>query len=191
MDKLPLVLLGSKTSWREHPSCSASDLIYGTFIRIPEDFIPHVPRNVQASSGFVHQLQGNMSSILPCAHEHHGGHSAYKPDTLASTSYVYIRHDDPGGPLQHPYDGPFKVLEVHDKYYVLNVNGRQDCLHQRAQSRILQTGRQPIDPWSSSGFPLFAPIQSHTVSANNSCASAYCVCLLGQTDPEAHPLHYQ
>ena len=38
MDELPLVLLGIRTAWREDPGCSASDLVYGTSLRIPGEF---------------------------------------------------------------------------------------------------------------------------------------------------------
>ena len=128
MDELPPVLLGIRTTWREDPSCSTSDLMYSTSLCIPGEFLLHEPWNVQASSEFLRQLQENMHSVLPPAQEHHGGYSAYKPNTLASTGYVYVRHDAPRGPLQHSYDGPFKVLEVHNKDYVLDVNDRQDSV---------------------------------------------------------------
>ena len=35
MDELPLVLLGIRTAWQEGSDCSASELIYGTSLRIP------------------------------------------------------------------------------------------------------------------------------------------------------------
>ena len=128
MDELPLVLLGIRTAWREDPDCSASDLVYGTSLRIPGEFLPHEPRNLRVSSEFLRQLQDNMRTVLPPAHEFHGSHSTYKPDNLASTGYVYVRHDAHCSPLQRPYDGPFKILEAHDKYYVLDVNGRHDSV---------------------------------------------------------------
>ena len=128
MDELPLVLLGIRTAWREDPDCSASDLVYGTSLRIPGEFLPHEPRNLRVSSEFLRQLQDNMRTVLPPAHEFHGSHSAYQPDNLASTGYVYVRHDAHRSPLQRPYDGPFKILEAHNKYYVLDVNGRHDSV---------------------------------------------------------------
>ena len=60
MDELPLVLLGIQTAWREDPGCSASDLVYGTSLRIPGEFLPHEPRDLRVSSEFLHQLQDNM-----------------------------------------------------------------------------------------------------------------------------------
>ena len=128
MDELPLVLLGVRTAWREDPGCSASDLVYGTSLCIPGEFLPHEPRDLRVSSEFLHQLQDNMRMVLPPTHEFHGGLSAYKPDNLASTGWVYVCHDAHRSPLQRPYDGPFKILETHEKYYVLDMNGHQDSV---------------------------------------------------------------
>ena len=128
MDELPLVLLGIRTAWREDPDCSASDLVYGTSLRIPGEFLPHEPRDLRVSSEFLQQLRDKMRTVLPPAHEFHGSRSAYTPASLASTGYVYVRHDAHRTPLQRPYDGPFKILEVHDKYYVLEMNGRHDSV---------------------------------------------------------------
>ena len=69
-----------------------------------------------------------MHTALPPAYEFHGSRSAYTPNSLVSTGYVYVRHDAHRKPLQRPYDGPFKILETHEKYYVLNVNGRRDSV---------------------------------------------------------------
>ena len=128
MDELPLVLLGVRTAWREDPDCSAADLVYGTSLRLPGEFLPHEQRDLRVSSEFLRQLRDNMRTVLPPAHEFHGKRSAYTPDSLASTGYVYVRHDAHRKPLQRPYDGPFKILEVHEKYYVLDINGRHDSV---------------------------------------------------------------
>ena len=128
MDELPLMLLGIRTAWREGSDCSASKLVYGTSLRIPGEFLPHESRDLRVSSEFLRQLQDNMRTALTPPMEFHGGRSTYKPDNLASTGYVYVRHDDHCGPLQRPYDGPFKILKVHEKYYVLNMNGHHDSV---------------------------------------------------------------
>ena len=87
MDELALVLLSIRRSWREDPGYSASDLVYGTSLRIPGELFPDKTRNVQASSGFLRYLRDNMFSAVPPAQEQHDIISAYKPDTLASTSH--------------------------------------------------------------------------------------------------------
>ena len=79
MDELPLVLFSIRTAWREDPDCSASDLVYGTSLRIPGEFLPHEPRDLRVSSEFLLELAlagqtlhctnnspGFLVSFLPC-----------------------------------------------------------------------------------------------------------------------------
>jgi hypothetical protein len=143
MDELPLVLLGIRTAWREDPDCSAADLVYGTCLRLPGEFLPHEPRDLRVSSEFLNQLRDNMHTALPPAYEFHGNRSAYTPNSLASTGYVYVRHDAHRKPLQRPYDGPFKILETHEKYFVLNVNGRRDSV---SVDRLKTAYGNQVDP---------------------------------------------
>jgi hypothetical protein len=44
--------------------------------------------------------------------------------TLASTSYVFLRNDTVKGPLQPPYDGPYKVIERGDKHFKIQINNK-------------------------------------------------------------------
>ncbi len=42
MDILPLVLLGVRTSLKEDISCTAAELVYGTSLRLPGEYVvPH------------------------------------------------------------------------------------------------------------------------------------------------------
>ena len=128
MDELPLVLLGIQTAWWEGSDCSASELVYSTSFCIPSELLPHESWDLRVSSEFLRQLQDNMRTALAPSMEFHGGCSTYKPDNLASTGHVYVHHDAHCSPLQHSYDGPIKILEVHEKYYVLDMNGRHDSV---------------------------------------------------------------
>ena len=101
------------------------------------------------------------------------------PASLASTGYVYVRHDAHRTPLQRPYDGPFKILEAHDKYYVLEMNGRHDSVSierlktaygtqvdrqpEPVPPRAVPSQPTPVAPqptvYSRSGRPIQVPIQ--------------------------------
>ncbi|KAJ8402583.1 hypothetical protein AAFF_G00366660 [Aldrovandia affinis] len=48
------------------------------------------------------------------------------PPGLRSAGYVFIRHDAHRGPLQPPYDGPFRVLEHGPKHLVVDIGGRPE-----------------------------------------------------------------
>ena len=178
MDELPLVLLGIRTAWREDPDCSAVDLVYGTSLRLPGEFLPHEPRDSRVSSEFLNQLRDKMHTALPPAYEFHGSHSAYTPNSLASTGYVYVRHDAHRKPLQHPYDGPF----MHEKYYVLNVNGRRNSV---SIDRLKTAYGNQVDPQP----PCPSSSSTHSsVSVPSSRATAYSALSLRQAHPGALPL---
>jgi hypothetical protein len=43
---------------------------------------------------------------------------------LATSPYVFVRNDTVKGPLQPPYDGPFKVTQRNEKYFTIIVNSK-------------------------------------------------------------------
>ena len=66
MDDLPLVLLGMRTAWREDPDCSPAELVYGSQLRIPGEFLhQRNSRTCQPTSEFLRRLQTSMRTALP------------------------------------------------------------------------------------------------------------------------------
>jgi len=130
MDELPIVLLGLHTAWRQDPDCSAADMVYGTALRLPGDFLPSSTSSAQTAvppSEFLRRLQESMRAAGPPLTPYHKGKDTdFVPKNLAESGYVFVRVDSHRNPLQKPYTGPFKVLEVHDKYFVIDVNGKKD-----------------------------------------------------------------
>ena len=127
MDELPWVLLGIRSIWREDIDCSAADLVYGTGLHVPGEFPPS-ENSFSPPTEFLQHLQETMRTALPTPPKFHGEQPNYKPHNLAATGFVYVRHDTHRGPLQHPYKGPFKILEAAEKYFILDINGRRDAV---------------------------------------------------------------
>jgi len=125
MNELPLVLLGMRTAWREDTHCSPADLVYGTALHLPGEFF-EAPRTSTLPPGFLRDLQESMHSVHPTQTRYHGSRSTYYPKNLGGTGWVYIRRDSHRGPLQRPYTGPFRVIEESDKYFKVNVNGKEE-----------------------------------------------------------------
>ena len=69
-----------------------------------------------------------MSNLRPASPRTPSTHSFFVSKDLSSTTHVFIRHDAVRKPLQHPYDSPFKVLQRNDKYFTVDMNGRQDTV---------------------------------------------------------------
>ena len=112
---------------REDPDCSPAELVYGSSLRIPGEFVePATSRDLQPSSAFLRGLQTSMNNALPPPVKYHSCQPTYMPNTLSSTGYVYVRADGHCTPLQRPYTGPFRIISTSDKYFTLDINGRSD-----------------------------------------------------------------
>ena len=54
MEHLPFTILGLRTTWREEPGCSPAELVYGSTLRIPGEFIdPTPPLSLQPSINHI------------------------------------------------------------------------------------------------------------------------------------------
>ena len=127
MDHLSIVLLGLRVAWREDPDCSPAELVYGSSLRLPGEFVdPTSGRTAQPTSAFLRDLQQTMQTVLPPPPVYHNNCQHYVPDNLAQTGYVYVRVDNHRSPLQRPYEGPFRIVSIDDKYFTLDLNGRFD-----------------------------------------------------------------
>lgn len=125
MNELPMALLGIRTAWREDTDCSPAELVYGTALHIPGEFFT-TSRESTLAPGFLRDLQIHMRSVNPTPPQYHGQHHSSIPSSLANAEYVYVRHDGHRKPLQRPYSGPFRVIQRHDKFYRLHMNGKED-----------------------------------------------------------------
>lgn len=122
---LPLVLLGIRTTLKEDIQCTAAELVYGTTLRIPGDFIQPSTDQVEDPASYVSRLKRHMNKIsaTPTRVQQR---TSYIDNKLFQASHVYVRHDAVRRPLQPTYDGPFLVLSRNKKCFKIARNGRTD-----------------------------------------------------------------
>ncbi|CAH8453126.1 unnamed protein product [Heterobilharzia americana] len=127
-EALPLVLLGIRNALKVDAGCTPAELVYGTTLRLPGEFVsPSTFKHVSDRASYVTRLTNAMRSVRP---------SPIRPQTtdvfvhpsLQKTSHVFVRHDAVRRPLEPPYDGPFKVIKRHEKFYVIERGGREDTV---------------------------------------------------------------
>lgn len=123
---LPTVLLGIRAAWKEDIQASAAELVYGAPVRLPGEFlVPRTNTNTTSSTDFIKELRQQFESLRPTSGSRHGEHKTFVFKELATSKQVYVRHDAIRGPLQMPYDGPYRVLRRGSKTFLLNINGRE------------------------------------------------------------------
>ncbi|BHF76143.1 hypothetical protein SprV_0501924100 [Sparganum proliferum] len=124
---LPLVLLGIRSSVKEDIQCTAAVLVYGTPLRLPGEFVQPSTTNTNITSTFVQQLKQRMAQLRPTPTRLASKH-VFVHEDLKSAPFVFVRHDAVRKPLCPPYDGPYKVVQRKDKFYVLQRADKTDTV---------------------------------------------------------------
>ncbi|BHF67008.1 hypothetical protein SprV_0301003100 [Sparganum proliferum] len=122
---LPLVLLGIRSSVKEDIQCTAAELVYGTPLRLPGEFVQSSTTNIPST--FVQQLKQRMAQLRPTP-TRPTSKRVFVHEDLKSTPFVFVRHDAVRKSLCSPYDGPYKVLQRMDKYYVIQKADKTDTV---------------------------------------------------------------
>lgn len=127
MNELPMVMLGIRTSWREDLQCSPAQLVYGTELHIPGEFL-ETANTENLPPGFLRELQETMKTIKPTPTSFHGSRSTHRPSNLGGTGWVYVRQGGVRRALQRPYSGPFKVIKMWDKCFTVLMKGKHELI---------------------------------------------------------------
>lgn len=124
-EQLPMTLLGIRTTVKEDLSCSPAELVFGTTLRLPGQFVAPL-RTELDQSDYISRLRQHMSSCLFTPTRAKQGTTTYVPKDLFKSSHVFVRVDAVRKPLQQPYKGPYKVLKRNDRFFTLEINGKHD-----------------------------------------------------------------
>ena len=105
--------------------CIPAQLVYGTILRLPGQFITPASSNELDPTVYADRFQNAMQTltpVLPCPQLI----KSFVPKDLSSCTHVYVRTKAVRKPLQPAYMGPFKVLHPHDNYFTLDVHSRKN-----------------------------------------------------------------
>ena len=127
-ESLPLVLLGIRTAVKEDLQFSTAELVYGTTLCLPGDFISSSPPAPFDYTDYVTRLWCFMADLKAKPPRNPLPRQSFVHPTLLKTSHVFVRQDAVHKPLQRPYDGPYKVLKQTDKFFTLDINGTHDTV---------------------------------------------------------------
>ena len=151
LDHLPAVLLSIRSSIREDSGVSPAELVFGSPLRLPGQLLPDPAPLAPPSTDFVADLHRSLLTALPMPVVHHSARSAVPsvPQSLSSSSFVFVRVDAVRPPLCRPYEGPYRVLEHGPKTFKLEKSGRPWVV---SVDRL-----KPVPPVPSSSSPSSPP----------------------------------
>jgi hypothetical protein len=120
---LPWVLLGLRATPKEDDNVSSAELVFGSLVTVPCQFLntPELP-----SADFLEGLQATRP--LPTRQWSYAVVTAAPPPALTEADFVYIRKGGSVPPLSPPYDGPFALVDVGQKFFTVNIGNRRETV---------------------------------------------------------------
>ena len=125
LNRLPLVLLGMRVTFKAEIQCSPSEIMYGYPIKLPIDLIIDTGKSDVPTDTYVDTLKTAMRTLRPPVTRKPPQQKGYIDPKMEFTSHVFVKINNRQG-LQPNFRGPYKVVERHDKYFVININGKDD-----------------------------------------------------------------
>ncbi|XP_076038946.1 uncharacterized protein LOC143024086 [Oratosquilla oratoria] len=124
---LSLVLLGIRTSLKVDIGHSPAELVFGTTLRLPGEFIADVPHsNSCTPHDFAFQLKETMAKLHPVPPRQAKSPRTFVSQDLLQCTHVFVRTDAVRKALQPPCEGSFKVLRRTRKTVTIQRNGKLD-----------------------------------------------------------------
>ena len=123
VDELPWVLLGVRTAPKEDLAASSAELVYGTPLTVPGDFLATPSRSLDLLA-----LRDKVGTLVPVPATGHVAPISSVPRALHHSKFVFIRRDAHHAPLQKPYEGPFKVVKAGEKTFEVERGNRTETI---------------------------------------------------------------
>ena len=124
---LPWVLLGIRTAPKEDLGCSVAELVYGTPLTLPGEFIDETSDD-NSPTALLPALREIVGNMHPIPTSNHSARTPSVPKHLRQAEFVFIRKDARHNSLTNPYEGPFKVLARQDKFFTVDIGGKPDTI---------------------------------------------------------------
>nr|CAB3264537.1 uncharacterized protein zf(cchc)-26 [Phallusia mammillata] len=124
---LGLVLLGLRSVHKPDIDACAAELVYGQTLRLPGEFFEEIAPDVSIAD-YSKRLTAFMSHLNFAKRKPQRQVNVYVDPELANCTHVFVRVQAKKGTLYPAYDGPFKVLNKHPKFFTLAMNGRENTV---------------------------------------------------------------
>ncbi|UYV73731.1 hypothetical protein LAZ67_11000573, partial [Cordylochernes scorpioides] len=123
-ESIPTVLLGLRAALRKDSDYSLTQMVYGKTIKLPGEFFD-APKISTTPETFLHKLQKQMESLKPKLTRHNTSPKIFVFKDLETCSHVFLKTCRVRKSLEPAYEGPFKVTSRTDKYFSIEIKGRE------------------------------------------------------------------
>lgn len=123
-DKIPIILLGFRSTYKEDIKATPAEMVYGTTLRLPGEFF-HESLETKIEPDFVKDFRRAMNGLRPTQTSHHHTPKVFVQKELSECSHVFVRDDTVRPGLKQPYDGPFEVMKRYEKTFKLKIKDKK------------------------------------------------------------------
>ena len=125
-DQLPWVLLGIRTAPKADLQASSAELVYGTPLTVPGDFV--ATNSLPSPEEVLRRLRTTVTNLTPTPTSRHNRPITSVPSSLKDSAYIFLRRGASGGPLQRPYEGPYRVISHGEKTFRIDRGGHEEVV---------------------------------------------------------------
>ncbi|XP_064482885.1 uncharacterized protein LOC135395721 [Ornithodoros turicata] len=99
VDHLPWVLLGLCSSLKQNLKCSSAELVFGSPLRLPGDFLDYRPKPPTTGDDFATCLRQHFQAVKPALPRQPSHRKIFVYPDLANASHAFVRVDHAKPPL--------------------------------------------------------------------------------------------
>ncbi len=96
-------------------------MVYGTTLKLPGQFFVQQPNSEELMdpTSNIDRLKSTMNNVVFQPPRVGSQPSVFVHPDLRTCSHVFVRHDATKPPLQPRYNGPYRVLERKERFFVI------------------------------------------------------------------------
>ena len=123
IESMSTFLMVNRINYREEMKCCPSELVFGEPIRIAADLLDETEIPEIDRQDYADRIRKSMNQVVPKYRKHQiPGHMQ---KSLETCEYCFVRNEAKTG-LQYHYKGPYRILERHEKHFVLQIKNKAD-----------------------------------------------------------------
>ena len=144
VDDLPWVMLGLRTAPKEDMGASVAEMVYNEPLTVPGVFF--ALGNGPDAADHLQRMRDIAGRLVPAPDAWHGTREGAISRGLTEAEFIFVRRDASHGPLQTPYTGPYRVLQRHAKYFVIQCGEREESVSIDRLKPANPEPDRPIEP---------------------------------------------
>ncbi|KAM7300969.1 uncharacterized protein ISCGN_016543 [Ixodes scapularis] len=125
-----MVLLGLRSSIKEALSSTSAELVYGSPLRLPGEFVIPTPDhgNAPTPHHYLDELRNFIRRLQPVPPRRPTHPKVFTSQNLTTCTHAFLRKEGIKKGLTPRYNGPYKVLTRTSKTFTLDINGREEVV---------------------------------------------------------------